>query len=251
MSPLLIDIIIISNAKNQNLRILTENTIKSLLESESSNKFIFNIIVIESSTSADDYAYPNTKTIKPNEKFGYHKYLNIGAKLGNSPYIGFANNDLIFHPGWLSSILEEMKKDISLESVGTWCPKFHPINNVKKEPIVQPGYTNGIHMTGWFIFMKRSLYNKLEGFDENFIFWYCDDDYRRTLESEGIRHALITSAEITHITSQSISDEDPVTYKKLTQLPHLYYDYKWNHKSYIIYILKKMFLILSLKWNKK
>lgn len=244
-----IDIVIISNAKNTEARKLTEQTIESLLISEPSNEIKFYIIVVESEKTAENYHYPNTITIKPSVPFGYHTYLNIGVRAGKSPFIGLANNDLIFHKGWASAILAEMRKDSSLESAGTWCDIFHGSRNIPIRPTVQKGYTNGVQVTGWFLFLTRNLYNRMNGLDENFSFWYCDNDYAKTLESMGVNHALITTAKITHITSQSTVKLNTSDFNRLTLLPNLYFDYKWNHRSYLVYLIKKLILTIRLKWN--
>lgn len=244
-----IDIIIISNAKNPESRKLTTDTIESLLASEPPEKIRFNIFVIESDKNAEPFQYPNTQTIKPAVPFGYHTYLNIGVRAGKSSYIGLANNDLIFHPGWASAILSAMQADQSIESAGTWCDIFHNNRNIPELPLIQPGYTNGIQITGWFLFLTRRLYNRMDGLDENFSFWYCDDDYGKTLESMGVKHALITSARVTHITSQSTVKLNPKEFRRLTLLPNLYFDYKWNHRSYLVYLMKRVILYFRLQWN--
>jgi GT2 family glycosyltransferase len=249
--PIDIDIIIISHAKNETFRQLTIQTIETLLSSESKEDICFHIYVIESETSISDYEYPNTFTIRPSVPFGYHRYLNIGVKLGKSQYIGLANNDLVFHNGWATNILNEMSLDSDLASVGTWCPIFHTKYKISKEPVVQAGYQNGIHITGWFLFLTRKLYDSMEGLDEHFIFWYCDDDYGRTLEKMGIKHALITSSEVKHMTSLTIVELPKDHYDKMTKLPNLYYDYKWNHRSYLIYLLKRLLFSFKQTWNRK
>lgn len=87
------------------------------------------------------------------------------------------------------------------------------------------------------------------GLDEHFSFWYCDDDYGRTLQALGIQHALVTQARVDHITSQSTIRLDPAEFRKLTLIPNLYFDYKWNHRSYPVYLIKRLILALKLKWN--
>lgn len=242
-----IDIIIISYAYDNKKRELTDSTIKSLLSSESEDEFTFHIFVIESEKTAENYNYRNTITIKPSETFGYHRYLNIGISMGSSPWLVLANNDLIFKKGWASAILGAIKIDPELESFGTWCERFHPSKGISKTPTIQYGYINGIHVTGWSIILTRKLYIKMNGLDEKFKFWYCDDDYKMTIKQMGVKHALITNAEITHLTSQTTIELDDKKYMKMTLLPNLYFDYKWNHRSYIIYMAKLIILWLKNK----
>jgi GT2 family glycosyltransferase len=244
-----IDVIIISYAYDEHKRRLTEQTIETLLASESDENFEFYIYVIESDKNTESYNYKNTVTIKPNIKFGYHTYLNIGVNAGKSAWIALANNDLIFKKGWATSIMKAKNIRPDIESFGTWCENFHPAKSVSKYPEIQYGYTNGIHITGWFIILTRELYNNMNGLDENFIFWYCDDDYKMTLKKMEIKHALITSSEVTHITSQTTIEMDSEKYHNMTLLPNLYFDYKWNHRSYIVYQLKKILLKIRKTWK--
>lgn len=248
LKPVDIDIVIISHAKNAAFEQLTVQTIESLLASESPEEICFHIYVIESDLSVKDYAFPNTYTIRPKVAFGYHRYLNIGVKLGKSNYIGLANNDLIFHKGWASHILQHMNQDPAIASAGSWCSTFHSKHQISKSPEVQVGYQNGIHITGWFLFLTRKLYDTMGGLDEHFTFWYCDDDYGKTLESLGIKHALITNAEVTHISSQTTIELPPEHFNKMTKLPNLYYDYKWNHRSYLVYLIKRGIFRLKELW---
>jgi GT2 family glycosyltransferase len=250
ISAIDIDIIIISYAYDIKKRELTEQTIQSLLESESSEKFNMHIYVIESEKSSLPYNYPNTKMIKPTEKFGYHKYLNIGVREGKSPWLVLANNDLIFKKGWLTAIMEAREKDPDLVSFGTWCDRFHNYLSISKQPVIQYGNRVGIHVTGWLLVLTRKVYDQMNGLDENFIFWYCDNDYMMTLKKLEIKHALITNSEVLHVASQTIVEMDAEKHRKMTLLPNLYFDYKWNHKSYIVYLFKHFVFWLIHKMKK-
>src|SRR5476649_1250128 len=47
----------------------------------------FNIVVIESNKNLAPYQYTGTKTIYPDVKFGYNKYMNIGIQMTHNEYI--------------------------------------------------------------------------------------------------------------------------------------------------------------------
>lgn len=250
MQAIDIDIIIISNARSAEHHALTCRTIETLLASEREDAIHFHVFVVESASDCPDYEYPRTHTLRPGKiPFGYHTYLNLGVRAGSSAYIGLANNDLEFYPGWASAILKAMAESPEIQSAGTWCQRFHGSRNIPSTPMVQRGYTNGIHITGWFLFLTRKSYHQMGGLDEHFSFWYCDDDYGQTLRSLGIVHALITSARVDHITSQSTIRLTPEEFRKLTLIPNLYFDYKWNHRSYPVYLIKRLILAIKLKWN--
>src|SRR4051812_37526831 len=95
-TPTQIDILILSYAKDEHLKDLTIQTIDTLLKSEDPGEIQFNVVVIESNKQMQPYQFENSTTIYPAEKFGFHKYLNIGIRQTNSPYVCLCNNDLIF-----------------------------------------------------------------------------------------------------------------------------------------------------------
>src|ERR1700749_4974158 len=103
--PAHIDIIILSYAKDEKLKALTEQTIATLLDSEDPEHIKFDVLVIESDKSLRPYQYPGTQTIYPDETFGYNKYMNIGIKATGNEYVCLCNNDLVFHKGWAGAIL--------------------------------------------------------------------------------------------------------------------------------------------------
>jgi len=250
IKPMQIDVVIISYAKNSETLALTHQTLQSLMNSEDAGQIQFNVTVIESEKSISPYNYPHTQTYYPDEKFGYHKYLNIGARKGKAPFLCLANNDLIFGKAWASAILQAMQSDPELKSCGTWCKRFHPTKNISKTPNIQYGYTNGIHVSGWCIFLTRDIYEQMGGLDENFVYWYCDDDYRMTLKHMEIKHALITHSEVEHITSHTTLQLSPEEHRKMTLYPNLYFDFKWNHRSYPVYLVKKLILWIRIQLNR-
>jgi GT2 family glycosyltransferase len=239
-SPTQIDIIILSYAKDEDLKKLTEETIASLVSSEDPAKIQFNILVIESNSILMPYQFEYSKTIYTGVKFGYNRYMNIGIKATKSPYICLCNNDLIFHKGWASNILTQMRLDKHLKSASPYCEITHK-NSIKDDGQNVVSTRNGI-LIGWCIFLKREILKVIGPFDENLTFWFADNDYGNTLEKYQVKHALVTSSKVTHIGSKShaiLSDDEKFEY---TYGQFLYYDLKWNHKSKTIYYLEKLIM---------
>ena len=226
-----IDIIILSYAKDEHLKGLTIQTINTLLESEDPEKIHFNVVVIESNKALQPYQFENATTIYPTEKFGFHKYLNIGIKLTGNPYVCLCNNDLIFHKGWASEILSAMDNDAEMLSAVPYCPNFHKKEGFPENAAPLEGYF-GV-LVGWCIFVKREIFNIIGMLDENFTFWYCDYDYLNTLKKFGVKNCLVSSSVVTHLGSESLKVVNKKEHQVLTQLPRFYFSYKWHHQSYI------------------
>jgi len=231
-----IDIIILSFGKTEALRKVTMDGIESLVASENPEEIKFNIIVIESDRSLAPYQYPNSTTLYPNTSFGYHKFMNIGIRASGNPYICLCNNDLVFHKHWASNIINEMDKDASLLSASPYDDMFHKGEGF---PEFQPPFEGymGV-LSGWCIFVKREVFDKIGMLDENLVFWYCDADYCRSLIKHGIKNCLISSSFVTHLGSISTRTLDKQENKMLTKLPEFYYRYKWQHQSYFKYKLQ-------------
>ncbi len=234
-----IDIIILSYAKDEHLKGLTIQTINTLQESEDPEKICFNILVIESNKTLHPFQYENTTTIYPNEKFGFHKYLNIGIKQTNNPYVCLCNNDLIFHKGWATEILKAMDNDDTMLSAVPYCPNFHKKEGFPENAPPLEGYF-GV-LIGWCIFVKREIFDIIGMLDDNFVFWYCDYDYSNTLEKYKVKNCLISTAVVTHLGSESITRMDSKEHKKLTHLPRFYFSYKWHHHYYLRYLIEVMY----------
>jgi GT2 family glycosyltransferase len=231
-----IDIIILSNAINEDLRSTTEQAIESVLASEDPTYILFQIILIESNSKAQPYHYPQTNTIYPNSKFGFHKFLNIGIKNGKAPYICLCNNDLIFSKGWASNILKAMEQDPNLQSASPACSIHHPQNNIPLNSGVYYGYEIRKELVGWCIFLKRNVIKEIGYLDEGFNFWYADNDYAKTLEKHGVKHALVSNAIVDHLESRTLQTKDQEIQYQLTQGSRFYYEYKWENRSYLSYL---------------
>ncbi|AMR31830.1 hypothetical protein A0256_10555 [Mucilaginibacter sp. PAMC 26640] len=243
-----IDIIILSYAKDEHLKSVTIQTIDTLLASEDPEKIHFNVIVMESNKALAPYQFKNSTTVYPAEKFGFHKYLNLGIKMTDSPYVCLCNNDLIFHKGWASEIVNAMDNDPAMLSAVPYCPNFHLKEGFKPNGPPVEGYF-GL-LIGWCIFVKREIFDTIGMLDENFVFWYCDYDYSNTLEKFKVKNCLVPTSVVTHLGSESIIRVDSKEHKKLTQLPRFYFSYKWHHHSYLRYLAETTLYKLKMMIDK-
>jgi len=240
--PVKIDIIILSYAKNSKLKQITLDCINSLIASEDPEKIIFEPLVIESNKEMRPNQYPGTKTIYPDVAFGYNRYMNIGVKMTNNLYVCLCNNDLIFHPNWATEILKAFSQYPVLSSANPYSENFDYDVLIKNgDNVIRRDKTlkiNGV-LTGWCIFVKRSVFKKIGAFDERFVFWYADNDYDLTLRKYRIKHALVKSSLVTHLFCQShnlLLDKK----EELTIGQRHIFEEKWHKKK----ILKSALLLI-------
>jgi GT2 family glycosyltransferase len=236
------DVIILSYAATPALEQMTRDTLASLYSSENEANVRFNTLVIESATRLEPYQYPGTKTIYPNETFGYNRFLNLGIRLTSSEFICLANNDLRFHEGWASGILDAADANPDVLSFSPMDPWLHAQMGVTDADGVIFGYEKMRHVTGWCLVVKRELVARVGALDEQLLFWYVDDDYIQTLRKFGIPHALVSVSKVDHLSGETIKDVEvgAKMRRRLTRDQWLYYDYKWNHQSRLLYRLKSI-----------
>lgn len=239
-----IDIIILSYGKTEKLKAITQQCIDSLIASEDPEKIKFDALVIESEKSLSPYQYPSSKTIYPEQLFGFHKYLNIGIKSTTNKYVCLCNNDLVFHPNWATEILKAMDKNPEILSANPACQYFSAhIPYINKTTILgnKSNLLSGV-LTGWCIFVKRDIFNTIGLLDEQFDFWYADKDYGRTLLKHNITHALVGTSRVDHLGNQT---HDALSEEKLLELTDnqkSIYEQKWGkeHDSLWTRIKRKL-----------
>ena len=226
-----IDIIILSYSKNDELKELTQQTIDTLLLSEKPNQIHFEILVIESEKKISPFRFKGSKTIYPKEPFGFHRYLNIGITQSNNKYICLCNNDLIFGNNWASELLNYFNSFPQLMSANPICPNFEPTKKLMNSKSMVWANKNNIFegvLTGWCIFVRRSIFDKIGLLDERFEFWYADRDYGNTLLKHGVKHALIPSSKVIHLGNKSHGSMEEVEYDRMTLGQHSIYSEKWG-----------------------
>lgn len=196
MSVSVIDIVILSHAKNNELRELTERTINSCIESDNQE---FHFFIMEQNPEVE---YKVGITAHPSQPFNYNAYMNIGIEHTGSPYVCLCNNDLIFSKGWATNILDAMKQH-ELLSASPICPKAYK-NKVEINSGVYFGYRNSWEVSGWCIMTDRTLYDTIGRLDESFPFWFADNIYSEQLKRNGIRHGLVSNSVVEHIGSKTL-----------------------------------------------
>lgn len=238
--PVLIDIIILSFAKNAELREMTETCLDSLLASEVAQEVQFDIVVVESNHDAPVYSQAGVRTLYLPPPFNYHRYMNEGIKLTSGEYVAICNNDLYFHKGWASALLKAFADDSELYSASPACSRHHPVNGFPLESGVYQGYRVLKEVSGWCLLFKRSMLEITGMLDERFYFWYADDDYARTLQKYGLKHVLVTSSVVDHLDSKTLKTHTSVRQRLMTKRAKYDFEEKWGDKS-PYYLFRKRF----------
>lgn len=186
-----VDVIVMSKASTDELRKMTENTIRTLLKGAGDH--VLNVVVLE---QVEGIRYPGTVTIHKPEPFQYNKFANDGIRTGSAPWIVVANSDLEFEDGWLDALLKARQQLVSPAS------STEPRQSRLTRP--EAGYENGKHFSGWCFMISRSLWEKFGGLDEDFIFWCADDSVIEQAKQHGIRPMVVPEAKVKHLISKTV-----------------------------------------------
>lgn len=230
-----IDVICLTNTKNEKFHGLTNQTIRTLLKSEKEIQFKVNLMESNPENMLG-YDFPNLNYVIVTEKFNYNRYLNIGLKYCKNDWVLIINNDLTFTEGWLTEILKEYENNTEIKSFSPFDPiaaqKHYP--HLYKDGNIYTGYKTPVELMGWCILVRREVLQKIGGFDEQFDFWFQDDDYGQTLKSHNILHGLVKSAVVYHFESSSHKLLDDKERERMTTLAKIKYNKKWKMNKYRI-----------------
>jgi len=190
LSPI-VDVVVLSNATTPQLQVMTQNAINTCIAG--ANSLPVNVIVME---QQEDCVYQNALTLEASDEFHYNAFANRGARYGHAEWIMIANNDLIFHDGWLHNLLSARHPVVSPK-----CP-----GDTRQVDITEntSGFINGTHFSGWCFMIKRELWEKLGGFDTSVNFWCSDDVVVEQLKSVGVEPMLVSNSIVSHLRSVTL-----------------------------------------------
>lgn len=226
-----IDVICLTDTYDNSMYEITNRVIKSLRISEKNVKF--NIILLESNKETN-FTYENVDVyVRPEEEFNYNKYLNIANEYLTSDWVLVTNNDVIYQREWFSKIQEIYNKRPDIESFSPKEVLFYSTiygDHFDSEDEYFEGYNVTESVMGWSLVMRKRVWDEIYPWDENFDFYYQDNDYAKTIESKGIKHAVVRDSLTLHIGNinffKSNVDED-----RDKKMEEDYYKFikKWNN----------------------
>lgn len=193
---------IVSDAKNIDLREMTEFCIESIKRTVDNPK----IVVSEK----QDVNY-DAIVIKQLDEFNYNRELNRCIERLDTDILILCNNDIVFTTGWLEGILGAFEKGYG--SASPLCRILHK-NRLFQERYIE-GYVVRYHVAGWCLCLTKETYQKINKLDERVEFWLSDNLYASQLQRAGIRHCLCTTSVVNHIESvtlQTLNQQEIINY---------------------------------------
>ncbi len=208
----MLDIIIISDGKTKELVHVTQVAVGTCIET---SFYKPRIIVIES----QDVEYQGAETILLKQgKFSYNRALNFGAMVGNSKYIAFCNNDIVFTENWDKYLIYDMDRHKAV-SGSPICPKTSGQYNVHPHSGVRKGWAVRRLFCGWCFVLKRSVF-EMYPLNEDVGFWLSDNITADILKKKGYRHVLSTRSIVHHKESKTLyslpkKEQDRITWQEI------------------------------------
>ncbi|GAA4175823.1 glycosyltransferase [Gryllotalpicola koreensis] len=183
------DVVMMSNASTPDLRRMTQHAIDTCRRGASGK---LNIIVVEQDPSA---SYRGASVIRRPGQFNYNAAANEGARWGRADWIMFANNDLVFEPGWMEPLLNAGHMVVSPHNPGD--PRQQGLRGNETGPIT------GRHLSGWCFMMAREVWNRIGGLNEDYGYWCADNATVKQVMALGIEPMLVPDSRVKHLVSKT------------------------------------------------
>ena len=113
-----LDVIMLTNTVNDKLCSMVTKAVDTLRKSDGLEDV--NIILLESNQDSN-YTFDVNHYIKPDFKFNYNAYLNIGSQFATGKYTCISNNDIEFSKTWwtkMKAAFEKYNLDVASPKIG-------------------------------------------------------------------------------------------------------------------------------------
>ena len=195
-----LSVIILSYALDDEVYQMNARCLDSLFASEQWRDGELEVLLMESNRNAAYQYDPRVRVLMPEEKFGFHRFFNIGLEHTNGEYVAFCNNDIVFMPDWWTAIMrvkEQHPKYMCFSPVDSSYPMMAEERAKGKKYVI--GWENKRHFAAWCFVWERKVFRTIGLFDETFDFYSADDDELQTLRYYAIPNVLVTNSEVKHL----------------------------------------------------
>ena len=212
---------------------LVKQCVESILNSNFSNCQLNQVIVVDndSKDSSADILNNDSRlvVIKNKNNLGFGKACNIGSKICGGDYIIFINPDVIVNNDTFNSLFSYVNSNgennigvygIQLEysngTIQNSCARFPTFYKILTRTIGIDKLNSFFksyrmtdfdhmknrevdHVMGAFYVIKRDIFNKLKGFDEDYFVYFEDIDLSKRVNNLGFKSQYISNSKAIHI----------------------------------------------------
>ena len=238
---------------NYNVKFFLELCLKSVEQSITS--IDAEIIVVDNDSSDDScdmvkQKFPSVTLISNKENVGFAKANNQGVKIAKGEYVCILNPDTVIAEDTFIKLLEfaKTKSDIGaigcklIDGSGKFLPESKrnvPVVKVALQKLFGNGknyYANHLNenetgkvdvLVGAFMFLKRDVYIKVKGFDEDYFMYGEDIDLSYKLLQSGFQNYYFGETTCIHYKGESTAKDKKYT-ERFYKAMKLFYKKHFN-----------------------
>jgi len=240
---------------NYNARYFLKNCLSSVLKSDGLSDI--EIIVVDNNSTDDSCKmlkkdFPSIRLVQNKQNTGFSKANNQGVAAARGEYILILNPDTVISSHTIQQVYEFSNKTADIGALGVQfidgsgcflpeCKRNFPGPKVASLKIMGFSKTYYAHqikqgaisqvdiLTGAFMFIKKSVFEKVGGFDEDFFMYGEDIDLSYRIAQAGFKNYYLGSEVILHYKGESTS-RDPAYFRNFYGAMHIFYKkhYKTN-----------------------
>lgn len=254
---------------NYNTMQLTINCIASIYNY--TKNINFEIIIVDNASSDNSVSqlrkkFLNVRVVEAFENLGFGRANNLGASIAKGEYLFFLNSDTIFIENSLFKILEffnKKEKELNIgvlgclmidenneiNGFGSTFPNVASFNReiIKSIPIVgrftetketnynfNQEYFEIEYVLGADMFMRKTLFDAVSGFDPNYFMYYEESDLQLIISRSQYKNFIFTGTKIIHLEGGSFTEKKKVSNIKriIVHTSRVYYAKKNFPKDY-------------------
>ena len=256
-----LSVIILSYALDDDIYRMNCQTLESLMKSYEWAADNLQVLLFESNKENPyTYPWPEVEVVIPDEKFGFHRYFNIGLDRSDGEYIAFCNNDIIFKEGWFTEIKKvadahkRFKCFSPIDDSGDY-PKMTP-QSLPRDKDYYKGWEHQKHFAPWCFVWKRDVFDITGPFDETFDLYGADGDELLTLSRNAIWSVVCTKSVVRHLAGQTtiVKQSNADSKYKITdpaKYPLTPYEISQNYHTWLYddYRFYEAFQKIKTKWG--
>ena len=227
--------------------IVNYNTYKMTMECvnsvcEKTKNIDFEIILVDNASKDGSKEYfekdSRVRYVYCSENIGFGRANNVGMKLAKGEYLFLLNSDTILVNNAVKQFYDYAESHQKMAFYGCWlkngegmrvhsCARIPNIKSIlyntsysfrkiidknatyfcedmpySEKKCIKTGY-----VTGADLFLHRSVYEKVSGFDENIFMYYEDAEWQRRAKKLGVESFCINGPEIVHLVGGSQSEK--------------------------------------------
>lgn len=238
----------------------------------------FEVILIDNASSdgssdAIKRLSPQTIVIECNENLGFSRANNLGAEKAQGKYLLFLNSDTILlnnsiHVLFLFNEINSTKfkigisggilidenrletgsfgplpsKILVLKSILGLLPRFTKMSPKETMYFHTNGHLEVGYVTGADMFISKSIFKDIGGFDANIFMYYEETDLQLRLKNANYHNFVINGTQIIHLEGASLSQVNFNNKKRLIVTKSMFYHFR-KHSNYINFVIFKLFFL--------